>query len=109
LPSTGVLLGGSVAYQFPGPDGAPAYVGLDLGASHIGVGLTAATAALPQPRPISLWVYTPDCDAVVERLRAAGVTITEEPVDQPWGERVARALDPDGNEIIIGARASAAG
>jgi lactoylglutathione lyase len=50
-------------------------------------------------------VYTADCDAVVERLRAAGVTVTEEPVDQPWGERVARVLDPDGNEVIIGARA----
>jgi lactoylglutathione lyase len=37
------------------------------------------------------------------------VTITEEPVDQPWGERVARALDPDGNEIIIGAKASTGG
>ena len=101
------LLGGSVAYEFPGPDGAPAYVGLDLGASHLGVGLSEATAGCPSPRPINLWVYTSDCDAAVERLRAAGVTITEEPVDQPWGERVARVLDPDGNEIIIGAKASA--
>ena len=98
------LLGGSVGYEFSGPAGAPAYVGLNLGSSHLGVGLSEATGACPSPRPISLWVYTPDCDAAVERLRAAGVTITEEPADQPWGERVARVLDPDGNEIIIGAR-----
>jgi hypothetical protein len=24
------------------------------------------------------------------------------PTNQPWGERVARVLDPDGNEVIIG-------
>jgi lactoylglutathione lyase len=98
------LLGGRVGYEFPGPDGTPAYVGLDLGASHLGIGLSPAAAGESQPRSISLWVYTADCDAVVERLRAADVTITEEPADQPWGERVARALDPDGNEVIIGAR-----
>jgi lactoylglutathione lyase len=37
-------------------------------------------------------------------LRDAGVVILEEPTDQPWGERVARVQDPDGNEVIIGAR-----
>lgn len=61
-------------------------------------------ADAPLPRSISLWTYTDDCDALVERIRAAGGTITEEPADQPWGERVARVLDPDGNQIIIGQR-----
>lgn len=99
------LLGGVVGYEFPGPDGMPAYVALDIGASHVGIGLQAAADAGRGPRSMSLWLYTDDCDAAVERLRAAGVTITEEPADQPWGERVARALDPDGNEVIIGQRA----
>jgi lactoylglutathione lyase len=103
------LLGGTVGYEFPGPDGAPVYVGLDLGSSHLGIGFEADTtvADAPLPRPVSLWVYTDDCDATVERLRAADVTVTEEPTDQPWGERVARVLDPDGNEVIIGQRAGA--
>ncbi|MCW2633007.1 MAG: Glyoxalase/bleomycin resistance protein/dioxygenase, partial [Pseudonocardia sp.] len=35
----------------------------------------------------------------------AGGRIVEEPVDQPWGERVARAEDPDGNQLVIGQRA----
>ncbi len=39
-----------------------------------------------------------------DRLRGAGVTIVEEPVDQPWGERVARVRDPDGNDVLIGQR-----
>ena len=40
----------------------------------------------------------------IERLREAGVEIVEEPADQPWGERVARVHDPDGNLVIIGQR-----
>jgi lactoylglutathione lyase len=40
----------------------------------------------------------------VRRLAAAGVPVTEPPADQPWGERVARVLDPDGTEVIIGQR-----
>ena len=30
--------------------------------------------------------------------------IVEEPADQPWGERIARVLDPDGNIVILGQR-----
>ena len=101
------LLGGSVSYEFPGPDGAPAYVALDFGGSHLGIGLTRDVVAGSSHRPISLWVYTDDCDGAVERLRAANVIVTEEPTDQPWGERVARVLDPDGNEVIIGQRGTA--
>ena len=83
----GDLLGGTVAYEFPGPDGGVVYAGLDIGQSHLGIGLVADLHAAPPPRAISLWIYTDDCDAAVARIRAAGTTITEEPTDQPWGER----------------------
>ena len=99
------LIEGTVTYEFPGPDGLPAYASLEVGGSTIGIGLDATIVDVPRPRPISIWLYATDCDAAVERLRAAGVTVTEEPADQPWGERVARVLDPDGNEVIIGASA----
>ena len=105
------LLGGAVAFEYPGPDGAPAYVGLEIGGSQLGLGLELGEVppAGQGPRPVSLWVYAEDCDAAVERLRAAGTRVTEEPADQPWGERVARVLDPDGNEVIIGQRATTGG
>jgi lactoylglutathione lyase len=93
------LLGGSVAYEFAGPDGKPSYVGVNLGSSHIGIGRDAAASA--GGRTVSLWVYAEDCDALVGRLRSAGVTILEEPVDQPWGERVARVEDPDGIHVHV--------
>jgi lactoylglutathione lyase len=99
------LLGATVSYEFPGPDGEPGYVGLELGTSHLGIGRDPSEAARPSER-FSLWVYTDDCDAAVERLRTGGVTIVEEPVDQPWGERVARVLDPDGNVVLVGQAAA---
>jgi lactoylglutathione lyase len=102
------LMGASVALEWPGPDGQLVYVGLDVGRSHLGIGLAAGSADHPHSAT-SLWVYTDDCDAVVQRLRDAGVPITAEPAEQPWGERVARALDPDGTEIIIGQRRAAGG
>jgi lactoylglutathione lyase len=100
------LLGATVSYEFAGPDGEPGYVGLELGTAHLGIGRDPAATAGPSPR-FSLWVYAEDCDAAVERLRAAGVSIVEEPADQPWGERVAQVLDPDGNTVLIGQPAAA--
>lgn len=93
------LLGFEVTYRFP-EDGDPVYVALEGGGSHLGLG------AAPDPGPpserFSLWVYADDCDAAVERLRAGGAQVLEEPADQPWGERVAAVADPDGNVVRIG-------
>jgi lactoylglutathione lyase len=100
----GDLLGGEVEYQFP-PQGEPAYVGVTIGEGHLGIGSSPDAAGGGEGRRFSLWVYADSCDEAVERLRAAGVTVTEEPADQPWGERVARVLDPDGNEVIVGQKA----
>jgi lactoylglutathione lyase len=100
------VLGGKVTYEFPGPDGEPGYVALELGDAHLGIGRDPELSAEPSAR-FSLWLYTDDCDGAVERLRAAGTTIVEEPDDQPWGERVARVLDPDGNAVLIGQAAAA--
>jgi lactoylglutathione lyase len=98
------LLGATVSYEFPGPDGQPGYVGLELGGAHLGIGRDPTASAPPSER-FSLWVYADDCDAAVERLRGGGVRILEEPADQPWGERIARVADPDGNVVIIGRHA----
>lgn len=97
------LLEASVTYRFPA-EGEPAYVGMELGSSHLGIGHDPAATDGPGGQRITIWAYAEDCDEAVDRLRAAGVRILEEPVDQPWGERVARVHDPDGNEVIIGSR-----
>ena len=97
------LLGGRITHEFPGADGNPAYVGLDIGASHMGIGHDPRASG-SAARAVSVWIYADDCDAAVERLRGQGVTVAEEPRDQPLGDRVARVLDPDGNEVVIGQR-----
>jgi lactoylglutathione lyase len=94
------LLGATVSYQFP-PAGAPDYVGLHLGTSHFGIG---ADGRDHPPGRFALWVYADDCDAAVAALRMAGVPVTQEPADQPWGERMAIVTDPDGNSVIIASR-----
>jgi uncharacterized glyoxalase superfamily protein PhnB len=98
------LLGGSVSYEFPGPDGEVVYAGVIIGTSHLGIGAAADTTA--RPARVLIWVYVEDCDATVAQLRAAGVTIIEEPVDQPWGERVALVEDPDGILVRIANRSA---
>ena len=97
------LLGGVVSYQFP-PDGEPVYVGVDIGGSHLGIGEDRSLTGAADGSRFSLWVYADDCDAAFARLRDGGATVVAEPTDQPWGERVARVQDPDGNTVVIGAR-----
>ena len=104
LPFYTDVLGGEVHYQFP-PEGAPAYVGLHFGKASFGLGLDPALKPADGTPSVSLWLYVDDCDATVERIRTAGGRIVEEPADQPWGERVAHAEDPDGNPLILGQRA----
>lgn len=94
------LLGGTVTYRFPVEEPA-SYVGMDLGSSHIGIGQDPEIGHEPGRQRISLWVYVDDCDAVVERLRGKAVPVLEAPADQPWGERLARVSDPDGNVVLI--------
>jgi lactoylglutathione lyase len=97
------LLGGVIVYQFP-PDGEAVYVGLDIGSSHLGIGQDPNLSDDRSAQRFSIWVYAADCDAAVEMLRSAGTQVLQEPADQPWGERVARVGDPDGNVIVIGSR-----
>lgn len=100
----GDALGGKVQYQFP-PEGPPGYVSLAFGEASLGIAADPSLQPVTGTVPISLWLYVEDCEATVERIRSAGGRIVEEPVDQPWGERVARAEDPDGNQLHVGQRA----
>jgi lactoylglutathione lyase len=95
-------LGFTETYRFP-VDGDPQYVGLQLGdGSQLGLGELAEASA--DSGRFDLCVYADDCDAAVARLRTSGAKITSEPTDMPWGERAARAEDPDGNRLLILAR-----
>ena len=97
------LLGFRQAYQFP-PEGEPEYVSLEFAD-----GTQLAFAANPQEPAadrFEICIYVEAVDAAVERLRAAGAKVLQEPADQPWGERMAYVADPDGRRLHITAEAA---
>jgi lactoylglutathione lyase len=94
------LLGFEERYRFPEEE-EPAYISVALG--ELSLGLVREESPAP-PGRVTLWLYADDVDAEIERLRGAGIRITMEPADQPWGERLAAILDPDENPIHIGQR-----
>lgn len=51
-----------------------------------------------------LYVYVPDVDAVVPTAVAAGFTVLQPPVQQFYGDRVARLKDPFGNLFYVATR-----
>jgi lactoylglutathione lyase len=49
-----------------------------------------------------IWCQTAqDIDALAARIKSAGVKLTEEPRDQPWGARSLSLDDPDGFHLTI--------
>ena len=95
-------LGGVVSYRFP-PEGEPVYVGLQVGSSYLGIGLTESP--LPAGNVV-LWFYVDDVDRVTAELADAGATVVEMPVDQQWGERTSMMKDPFGTRLHLGAAIS---
>ncbi len=51
--------------------------------------------------PVSLLIYTEDCDAMYKRAIAAGAKSDREPADQPYGDRMAGVRDPFGYKWFI--------
>jgi lactoylglutathione lyase len=102
LPATRAFykeLGFEQTFQFP-PEGEAGFVTMTRGGSSIGIGAGGDR----EEDDFGYWIYVDDVDATVERLRTAGAPIIAEPEDQPWGERVARTRDPDGNLVYLGAQ-----
>ena len=94
------LLGFEVQYAFPSED-EPGFASLSLpGGGKLGLGLNPEAKGGPFA---ATWLYTDDVDQAVGELRDAGVEVKQEPVDQPWGERQATVVDPDGYDVHLGA------
>ena len=91
-------LGFAQIYHFP-PDGEPGFVSMQRGHWSIGIG---AGGDVDGDR-FGLWIYVDDVDATLARLAASGTPIASVARDEPWGERVARVRDPEGNLVHLGA------
>jgi lactoylglutathione lyase len=105
------LLGFEETYRFPEGDDAE-FVALSLGGSA-GAGMALAAVTDGQTgahgqtirpragRQFELCVYTDDVDRAIDGLRSRNVPVLAEPVDQPWGERMAYVADPSGNPVMV--------
>jgi len=54
--------------------------------------------------PVSLLIYTGDCDAMYRSALAAGAESMREPADQPHGDRMAGVKDPFGYRWYMSTR-----
>jgi len=53
---------------------------------------------------VGIFLYVEDVDEVVQRAAAAGATITREPEDQFWGDRLGLLTDPYGHVWHVASR-----
>src|SRR5262245_32354095 len=95
-------------YRMDMPDGSVGHAELSLEGDKIMLASEWAPAGLVSPRALDglhgqLHCAVDDVDAHYRHAREAGATIVGEPLDQPYGERSYRALDPEGHRWIFGA------
>jgi lactoylglutathione lyase len=91
------------------PTGEPTYVGLRRGSAELGI----VSVSWPEDQygaapgdtnaGFEMFVFVDDVDGTVQQLHSAGTPVLREPVDMPWGERVAHVADPDGNPVALAA------
>jgi len=56
---------------------------------------------------VVIYLYLPEVDAIVARAVAAGARVLTPIEDQPWGDRMARLIDPQGHVWNVASRRDA--
>ena len=87
----GESLGLAVAREFPGG------VVFFLGTGYLELSKAGAVAVGDD----ALWLQVRSLPDAVAELRGRGVTITREPVREPWGLDECWIADPDGRAIVL--------
>lgn len=98
------VFGATELFRMDGPDGKVGHAELQIGDSHImladenpSMGTGHASAATIGGSPVSLYLYLPDVDAVVDRAVAEGAKILKPVQDQFYGDRSGFIQDPFGH------------
>ena len=81
------------------PDGVIGHAEVEIGGSVVMVS-DAAPPDFP-PTEAQLHLYVEDVDRTYVVAVKAGATAAGDPEDQPYGDRIARILDPSGNRWSI--------
>src|SRR6202140_484672 len=98
------VFGATELFRMNGPDGKVGHAELKIGNSHLmladenpSMGQGHTSAATIGASPVSLYVYLPDVDRVVERAAAEGAKILKPVQDQFYGDRSGFIQDPFGH------------
>ena len=100
--------GFTVHLSMPGSDGAIVHAEIVLGRAVVMLGPESVETGAQSPKRLggvtqSLYVYVDDVDAHFRHTAASGATITKEPVDMFWGDRVYSARDAEGHHWTFAA------
>ena len=98
------VFGATETVRMNGPDGKVGHAELKIGNSHImladenpSMGQGHTSAATIGASPVSLYVYLPDVDQVVQRAHAEGAKILKPVETQFYGDRSGFIQDPFGH------------
>jgi PhnB protein len=98
------VFGATEVMRMPGPDGRIGHAELQIGNSRImladenpSMGAGHTSAATVGGSPVSLYVYLPDVDKVVQRATAEGAKVLKPVEDQFYGDRTGFIQDPFGH------------
>jgi PhnB protein len=96
------VFGATEVLRMEGPDGRVGHAELQIGDSRIMLAdecpeMGYRSAESIGASPVSLYVYLPDCDKVVEKAAAEGAKILKPVADQFYGDRSGFIQDPFGH------------
>lgn len=98
------VFGATVVVRMDGPNGTVGHAELQIGDSRImladenpSMGQGHASAATVGGSPVSLYVYVPDCDKVIEKAVAGKAKVLKATQDQFYGDRSGFIQDPFGH------------
>jgi PhnB protein len=98
------VFGATEVFRMDGPDGKVGHAELQIGSSRVmladenpNMGEGHTSAASVGTSPVSLYLYIPDVDAVVERAVKAGAKVLRPVQDQFYGDRSGFIRDPFGH------------
>jgi PhnB protein len=96
------VFGAKVVVRMDGPDGKVGHAELQIGDSRIMLAdenpqMGNRSAESIGASPVSLYVYLPDCDQIVQKAAAAGAKILKPVQDQFYGDRSGFIQDPFGH------------
>jgi PhnB protein len=92
--------------RMDGPDGKIGHAELEIGDSVFMLSDPFPQSSVKSPKEAgattsSIFMYSEDVDAAIERAVEAGATIEQEPTDMFWGDRFGSVADPFGHRWAI--------